>query len=108
MPPACECGGETHATFECPLCGDCCDCDAWALAACSHEYCVTCLVRAIRASVADSKLFRCVTCERNGGQRNGITEPDVELLCEGRFRERALHEVLRDYVMNTVRTKALF
>jgi hypothetical protein len=98
MPPACECGGALHATFECPLCGTCCDCDLWALSACGHHYCVQCLVRAIKVSVSDAKLFQCVTCVEEG-TANGITETDVELLCQGQFREKALHEVLRDYVL---------
>jgi hypothetical protein len=98
MPPACECGGAQHATFECPLCSTCCDCDLWALSACGHHYCVQCLVWAIKVSVSDAKLFQCVTCVEEG-TANGITETDVELLCQGQFREKALHEVLRDYVL---------
>lgn len=99
LPQACECGGYQHAIFECPLCGTCCDCDQWALSACGHVYCVQCVVRATKASVADSKLFQCVTCELETGLKSGLTEPDVELLCARQFREKALHEVLRDYVL---------
>lgn len=99
VPPACDCEGAWHATFECPLCGTCCDSDRWALSSCGHVYCVQCLVRAIKASVSDSKLFQCVTCELDTGLKSVITETDVELLCAGRFREKALHEILRDYVL---------
>ncbi|GAQ81868.1 hypothetical protein KFL_000930140 [Klebsormidium nitens] len=63
------------------------------------DFASKCLVRATKASVSDSKLFQCVTCEQETGLKSGITETDVELLCTGRFHEKALHEILRDYVL---------